>query len=720
MLSSRRRLSVVVAVLCLLHGLAGGTDCPTGAIQSDTVVVQTSLGKIQVDVCLVIDATSATHVYEYKVTNLSVFVPLTSLILARAQGVDAMLEGTPSWSSAVETTRWIWQTEREQGIYIRKGAIFRLRTPASTPIGRIPGTVWPVEGATGRKEFSFEILGPGGGVSALALQATSGSDERLGFASLCGCSAVPGPALRVAAGIRVPTGYRAEYLVPPSLLNMPTDVAVREDGSFFVNSGRNQRIFLVDKSGAVSEYASGQNSYSLDVDAAGNLYSYNFPAGEIYKISRGRIDVVAEMPITFCTSVLAAAPDGTLYVGHFSCGGVSMGTGSIWEVPLGGKARRELVSGLSSAAQALDVGPDGILYALLEEKLCSIDIRTGARTEIATLPFPEPSPNGLVVVKDGAYVSTGGQSPGGKLYRLSLKGDQSRLVATFVGNGVQGIAALPNGDVIGAQSSIGGLVAVRPSGEVHRIIEPNGLVSPQSVAVTSCGELVVVNDEARWMSVVCRNGMVKAFASMISFQPPLTRVACSAQGWIVAGESAPGFPPQLVRYGLSGERDVLAGDLLGVSGVAVASDGTVFAAATDQDRIVRLLPSGQRSDVATDLRKPQALALSPDGTLYAIINQKTSDAFEASFYGDTVVAIAPDGKVRVVANVARAYALALDELGILYVAADDAVRKIDKSGTVSTFASGFEAARGIAYAEGVLYVTDDEANAIVMIARAAR
>lgn len=701
----KRSLAKWLGVSGALIGLsiASGTalaDCPGSGVAQDLAVVETPQGSFRVEVCVVHDAAAKQNVYMFTVHNLSFACPFTSFAVRPFADVFVQLQPSPPWQPENEAPHWwIWDgpgAPIEQG----KSRQFVLRVPDTVPIKGVSGAVfphWTSACGAGAREFA-------------ALQ------DQQGPALLCACS--PGtPTLRTADTVTVLAGYQAQYLVPPSVLNMPTDVVVRSDGSIVVNSGRSDRIFLVGADGVVSELARAEGSYALGTDAEGNLYSYAYPYGQIVRISGGRVAVVAQVPETFCESPLAVAADGTLYVGHNACEGTSMGTKTLWEIsPVTGRRRVILSYPEGAHIMALDVGPDRLLYAVMANTLFRIDTGSGARTLIATLPpGVQASFHGLAANATGFYISTGDSQPEGRLYGVSRSGQMS-LVANIPGNGLQGIAVLPNGDIVGAQRCTGGLLKVRPNGEIETIVTPNGSVTPQAITALPCGELVVVNDEAGWASIVCPDGTVRPFVEMISFMPPLTFVAASTQGWIVAGESAPGFAPRLVRYNPDGARVVLAQDLPGVSGVAVAPDGTIFASVTGEGKVVRLSPDGQRSEVA-NVRNPTGLALSPDGTLYAIVNQQDEGGIEALARGDTVVALTPQGTMRVIARIPSCRSLAVDEAGAIYVAAGAVVKRIDRWGLQSVFASGFQDAVGIAYHGGALYVTDLMANCIVKITR---
>lgn len=711
-----RRWHNWVAVLALSVALApvlGFVDssCPGDAVAYDRALVETDYGSFEIEVCIVHDAASGQSVYTFTLRNVDLGCPILAFGVRPFATGEVELESAPPWE-AVNEGPHLWGWEGPPWTPIREGEAkaFVVRVDSTPVIGQIVGIVTP-KPHLGCSEENPRFVLFADGSSAEITQAGEAAVHRGEiYNELCTCSGEPRESA-VASSISVSPGYRAEYHVPPAVLNMPTDVVPQADGGFFVNTGRSAKLFFVDTLGNVSEYASVR-SYSMDQDASGNLYSYHFPSGAIHLVKADSVEVIANVAPTSCNSTIASAPDGTLYVGTFDC---EAGSASILELHASTRATREILSGLASV-QAIDVTSDGTVFVTIEETLSILDPATGELREIATVD-DYPSPNGLSVTdEEVAYISTGAIDARGVLYRVTPAGEVT-VMASIADNGLQGIAVLPDGAVIGVQRNLGGLLTVDSEGQAESIIEPNGLVTPQSMTISACGDLVVVCDEAGWASIVCPNGEVNPFVQMTSYISPLTHVASSVDGWIVAGESASAlFASELVLYDETGEHEVLADDLEGVSGVAVDLDGSIYAAVTHEDRIVRIDLSGNQTLIADGLRRPQALVLSTDGKLYATINQRTDD-LEAHGYGDTVVEILPDGTLRVIAEVEECYALALDDDGSVYVTSPSAVWRINEAGEVSRFASGFMGASGIAYSDGVFYVSDEVTNAIVRIVR---
>ena len=531
----------------------------------------------------------------------------------------------------------------------------------------------------------------------------------------CHCTAAEGVFPEVDS-VWVSPGYRAEYFIAPSGLNTPSDVVVLPDGRVLVPSSRSGVILEVLPDGGLTTFAEG-HVYAIDCDREGNVYGYNFPSGQIFAIEENRaMRFVTRVPDTACESTLAVAPDGTLYIGHNACSGDTSGQSTIYRIA--GEGEPTVLTTELDGVSALDVDRDGTLYAAAGDGLYAVDVDTGAVVRGSILPFGV-SFHGLVVGEDAAvYVSSGDFDDEGGVYRIAVDGTPV-VLAWFSGNGIEGIAVTDDGAIVGTQRSIGGLQRVAADGTVTALVEPNGLVSPHSVAIALCGELIVVNDEGGRLTIACPDGLNRPLMPVISFQPPQTHIAFSQEGWFVCGESAPGFPSHLNLYLPNGQVETLATDLDNVSGVAVGVDGAIYAAATGAGMIVRIQPDGTRTVIAEGLESPQALAVTPNGTVYAVTGGAGfGEVFAVPPFGDTIVVITPDGATRQLARIEQAAALAFGPNGDLYVAAGSAVFCVDAWGTAVPFAQGFQAARGVAFdAEGRLYVADDDANAIVRIVR---
>ncbi len=597
------------------------------------------------------------------------------------------------------------------------GQAIELRLPRSVFDGTIPSTlaVRIIDADFGKKDPADETEPMGLPVLAESDAAFHTQANLTGARSLfCSCTGTEGK-FAEAVSIQVADGYRAEYFIAPSGLNAPTDVVVTQDGAVLVASSRAGAIEQILPSGEIAAYAQG-HVYAIDCDRDGQLYGYNFPSGEVFAIERGQpMRAISRVPDTACESTLTVSPDGTMYIGHNFCSGDSSGLSTIYRIPPGGGQPTVLTTELRGIS-ALDVDSTGTVHAAAGGGLYIVDGIDGTIQLEADLGVGV-SFHGLAVDDSGTiYVSTGDFDEAGSIYRLASDGTLIEL-AHFTGNGIEGIAIAQDGAVIGTQRSVGGLQRVSADGVIAALVAPNGLVSPHSLAMSPCDELVTINDEAGRLTLACLDGVNRPLISIISFQPPQTHIAFSKKGWFVAGESAPGFPSQLNLYLPDGRFETLASDLDNVSGVAVGPDGEIYAAATGDGTIVRIELGGTRTVIAEGLDSPQALAVSPDGTVYAVVGGSGfGEVFSVPPFGDAVVSIDRDGVIRQLAHLPGAAALAFGPDGRLVVAAGSSVFRLDAGGIAILFARGFQSARGVAFdSDGRLYVADDDANAVIRI-----
>jgi hypothetical protein len=529
-------------------------------------------------------------------------------------------------------------------------------------------------------------------------------------------SLVPSSALQTITGIQVPAGYSVSYLIPPSGLNVPSDVVVMSNGDIMVTSSRMEAIHKVNQDGTLSLFSKA-HTYALDRDDQGNLYGYMFPSGDIFKVSpEGAHSQILRMQDTACESTLASAGDGTLYIGTNFCSGETTGVTAVYRIQPGRNALEEIAGGITESISSLDVDANGTLYAVFGNALQKIDVENGERTTIAELP-DSGTFHGLVVDDKGtAYVATGDMGKRGDLYSVDQQG-VSKLVASFEDDSLQGLALTSDGKIVGTQRSISGLKIIDQNGKVQDLVKPNGLVSPHTIAVSPCGELIAVNDEAGRLTIASPAGENSSLVNMNSFQPPQAFLAFAPEGWYVTGESAPGFPSFLKRYLPNGLSEIVADDISEVSGVAVGSDGTIYASATQAGQIIKINEDKTQEVLADGLVLPQALALAGDGTLYvAVGGAGDSDVFSMPQFGSTLMSVSSEGTVTKMADINAAADIALASDNSIFVASKDIIYKVTPPNTVEIFAQGFKWIRGVAFdAAGNLLASDDTANAIYRI-----
>ena len=154
---------------------------------------------------------------------------------------------------------------------------------------------------------------------------------------------------------------------------------------------------------------------------------------------------------------------------------------------------------------------------------------------------------------------------------------------------------------------------------------------------------------------------------------------------------------------------VLAG-LNGPTGIALASDGTMYIADSNSHRIRKVSPDGMISTFAgngtngysgdggpaaeAQLNFPQGLALGPDGSLYLadtsnhVIRRVSQDGTISTFAGTGKDEFGGDGGPATSARLRNPEGLAVDSRGQLYIvdSVDYRIRFVDERGNISTLA----------------------------------
>jgi sugar lactone lactonase YvrE len=117
------------------------------------------------------------------------------------------------------------------------------------------------------------------------------------------------------------------------------------------------------------------------------------------------------------------------------------------------------------------------------------------------------------------------------------------------------------------------------------------------------------------------------------------------------------------------------------NGLAVAPDGTVYVADTDNNCIKKISPAGEVSSlVGASLNRPAGVAVAPDGTVYV-----------ADTYNNGVQKVSVTGPAMLLASgFTYPAGVAVDAAGIVYVTdtGHSSLKKIARSGEVSTLTGG--------------------------------
>lgn len=516
-------------------------------------------------------------------------------------------------------------------------------------------------------------------------------------------------------------GYQVDESVPGGP-NTPSDVAVTAAGEVYLAAVRSWNIYQVDAGGTLNSLAP-LGVYSLDAGSDGDLYGYFFPSepGVVYRITpQGDVSEIGYVPGTSCESTLAVAPNLDIWIGHNACGGTSMDDATIYRLTQAGQLTA-VATGLPFALSGLDFDAGGRLYATFGEQLYRVDTASGSRTLIAALPG-SASFHGLEAGPAGElYVSSPGSdgSPD-RIFKVT-PGGQVSVLAELPPGCIQGLARLPDGDLLATMRCTGALYRVHTDGTWTTVLPGNGMATPQLMAFSPSGELLVVNDESgRVVRIAAGRG--EPFAEVVSYISPLADLAFRPSGSFYLSEAAPGFEPRLVQVSPSAQVSEVSRSFDWPSGLAFKPDGVLYVAEYNSGAISSLGPDGAATPFATGFSHPESLAADASGNLYVVADAGASlgaPGTDRAHQGRALWKIDAAGDKTLLAPL-WAGEVAVSPSGDLFVSGpvgrQSGVLRVQTDGTVTPFATGFLTSVGLAFdLAGDLYVSDDRDNSITRI-----
>ncbi len=275
--------------------------------------------------------------------------------------------------------------------------------------------------------------------------------------------------------------------------------------------------------------------------------------------------------------------------------------GRLLELDPGGGPPRLLLDGVPSP-NAMEVGPDGLLYfpVMGANEIWRVDLDGG---EPQCVAGDLGVPDSVKFDPRGYIVST--QVASGQVLRIDPRSGEQRLLAQLS-------PGLDNCTVVGEKVLVsnftGEITEIAPDGTTRTVL-PGGLNWPLDLAVGQDGRLYVA--DGTYFYVAEPDGSLRTVGMLFSPGYPgfLRGVTSSGPGEFVVTTSG----GQLARYRpATSESEVLADGFDQLYGVAVGAGGVVFA----ELGTGRVLSWGQGGveALATGLREPVGVAIDADGS----------------------------------------------------------------------------------------------------------
>lgn len=584
-------------------------------------------------------------------------------------------------------------------------------------------------------------------------------------------------AVRTVAG----TGYAPEsmYTGFEGTPEGPAQLTVADDGTLYFATPDHNRVGTLTPDGEVRELAKTGSGRPMAVAVAdGELYVADHGNNDVRKVVRGK--ETTSLAVVTLPAGLAAAPDGTLVVTSddgtiqrisADGGATVLAGGGHWlggeadgkpateadlsrpgTVTVGADGTVYFVEGGAPAVRA--VGPDGVLRTVAgNPNLYAEDAGFAGDGGPATSAGLN-QPGGLAVAPDGAlYIADTGNH---RLRRVGRDGVITTVAGTGepaqTGDGGPAAKAALREPAGVAVDRAGNVYVSSVAGETVRRIAPDGVITtvarfgaaagpvratetamrPEAIALDRAGTLYVAGQLADLVAVGA-DGDLTRLAGMTrggTATGPDGSVYFASGSDVVRrypdGAEVTVFGPGRVRSpgDPAPEADVQATDL------AVAPDGTVYLA--DGERVLRLRADGTTATVVR--HDVEGITVGQDGALYL------ADTYAGSVYRHR------DGKLVAIAGKPNAYGagengdggpateavvrgpsdVAVDRDGVVYISADDGIRRVDRAGVIETVlhpakvpGTGIdhEAERLALDQHGNLYFTEPELGRVRVLVR---
>lgn len=401
--------------------------------------------------------------------------------------------------------------------------------------------------------------------------------------------------------LSVAEGWSLERLTPASRLFGANGLRTGPDGRIYVAQVSGSQISAIDVQTGTIEAISPMGGNIIAPDDI--VFD---PEGNLYatEITEGRVSVRAPNGTTrVIQGDMPVANPITFHQGRLIAGECRMGA-RIMELDLNGGAPRIIASDVPMP-NAFDVGPDGKLYfpVMGTNEIWRVSLEGGTPEKIAgDLGVPDS----VKFDAQGFIIST--QVYSGQVLRIDPRNGERQVLADLT-------PGLDNSTFVGDRlfvSNISGYVTEILEGGKTRDLVPDGFNWPLGLAMGHEGQLYVADGA---FSYTLRPGQARQRAGMLFSPgyPGYSRgVAAAGPGEFIV-TTAMG---DVARYRPAEQKsEVLAGGFDQLYGVAIAAQGTVIFAEQGTGRVLSV-QSGSVEVLAIGLKQPSGVAVGSDGTCF--------------------------------------------------------------------------------------------------------
>lgn len=498
--------------------------------------------------------------------------------------------------------------------------------------------------------------------------------------------------------VKVPSGYRVSYFIAPNNLSTPSDIVFDSKGDLYVVEIRGNGISKVSPDGEIEYWAKMDGSfYGLAVDKNDTFYSYNFPRGEIFKITKdGKVSLLIQdfdKLGCYLESTIAVNSKGEIFVIRNSD---ETNRGSLQQITPDGRIKTVITD--IDKLEAIDFNSKDELFATRLNEIIKIDIKTGGIELIKKVEDVETfSSHGLVFDTDDIMYVTSDDA----IYKMDEIG--IHMIAKGF-TGLQGIAIKRGGEIFVVSRDYNAIYKI--TDKIECIVLPTPLTTPQAMAFNDKDELFITNGEVGFIVKYSIQGEALERYEGVVYGPPWEDFVIDKDGSIILAESAPGFTDRVIRIpeGSTDEDDprrVELGRFSKPAGVAIW-EGEIYVAEHEKGTIIKVTEDGKKEEFVRIDALLGAMTFDGQGNLWVVS-------------GEGLYKVTPEKKIKLVYKDSGLIFVVADSENNVFVSQGTEVLKVSDE-EVSTFISGLKSAMGLSFdREGNLYVADDVLNAVIKV-----